>query len=101
VAEISAAAKNIGKIKVPDADTGAEKEVNLGEHFAKPEVQVALAGLIGSHFATAMDIERSWHADKNADHPEARAYRAARTAHGAANVHAHIQNHRQSGKVEG
>jgi hypothetical protein len=96
VQEIAAAAQKIGKIKVPDPDmSGETKEVDLGEHFANPEVQQKLAGLIGAHFATAMDIERSWHADKNADDQEAKAYSAARAAHGGGNVHAHIQNYRK------
>jgi hypothetical protein len=69
--------------------------IDLGAHFDKPDVQAALAGLVGAHFASAMDIERSWHADRNAHHPEAKAYRAARTEHGAAHVHAHIHAHRQ------
>jgi len=95
VAEVAAAAKKVGKIKIPDPDTGGEKEVDLGEHFAKKEVQAVLAGMIGSHFATAMDIERSYHADKNASNPEAKAYREARANHGAANVHAHISKYLQ------
>jgi hypothetical protein len=86
VAEIVAAAHAAGSV----TDAKGE-EIDLGAHFDKPEVQAALAGLIGAHFASAMDIERSWHADRNAHHPEAKAYRAARTEHGAAHVHAHIQ----------
>jgi hypothetical protein len=81
-------------MKVPD-EAGGEKEVDLGEHFAKKEVQAALAGLVGSHFATAMDIERSYHADKSADSQEAMAYRAARANHGGGNVHAHISKYQK------
>lgn len=32
-------------------------------HFAQAHVQEAIAGMLGSHFASAMQIERSWHAD--------------------------------------
>jgi len=95
VADIAAAALAAGSVTAPDPDKPGEvKTIDLGAHFAKPDVQEALAGLIGAHFASAMDIERSWHADRNAGHPEAKAYRAARTEHGAAHVHAHIHKYR-------
>ena len=32
-------------------------------HFAKPDVIEAVTGILGSHFASAMHIERGWHAD--------------------------------------
>jgi hypothetical protein len=89
VSAIAEAAKQIGKMDVPDGN-GGTKTVDLGAHFAQPEVQEKLAGLIGSHFATSMDIERSWHADRNANDPVAQAYRKARLDHGAAHAHAHI-----------
>jgi hypothetical protein len=95
VADIAAAALKAGSVVVPDPDRPGETiTVDLGAHFAKPEVQAALAGLIGSHFASAMDIERSWHADRNAHHDEAKAYHKARNEHGAALVHAHIHKYR-------
>ncbi len=97
VAAIVAEAKKIGKVQVPDPDKPGElKTIDLGDHFEKPEVQKVLAGLIGAHFATAMDIERSWHADRNAHHPEAKAYREARATHGAAQAHAHIHKYRKA-----
>lgn len=95
VAEIAAAAAKADPVVVPDPDRPGEmKTIDLGAHFAKADVQAALAGLIGAHFASSMDIERSWHADKNAHHPEAKAYRKARTEHGAAHVQAHIHKYR-------
>jgi hypothetical protein len=84
VAEITAAARRAGTVE----------GVDLGAHFSKPDVQAALAGLIGAHFASSMDIERSWHADRNIHHPEAKAYHKARTEHGAAHVDAHIHKYR-------
>lgn len=35
---------------------------NLADYFNRPETQEYLRRTIGGHFATAMDIERSWHA---------------------------------------
>jgi len=110
VADIVSAAVKIGVVAVPDlekppihAEDGKPvyhmKDVDLGEHLGRPEARAALAGMVGAHFASAMDIERSWHADRNADHPEARAYRKARTEHGAAHVHAHIHRYREDHKV--
>jgi hypothetical protein len=69
----------------------------IGPHFHKPEVRKAIVSLLGNHFSTSMDIERSWHSDRNQDHPVARAYRAARAAHGAEVVHSHIQNYLPGG----
>lgn len=48
----------------------------FGEHFKKPEAEAVIKQIIGQHFANAMHIERSWHADKNPDNPDARAFRA-------------------------
>jgi hypothetical protein len=80
-----------------DIVSAAEGMSIIGPHFQKPEVRTAIRGLIGNHFATSMDIERSWHADRNQDHPVARAYRAARAAHGAEVVHSHIENYLPGG----
>ena len=48
----------------------------FGSHFSKPEVVSFVKDTIGSHFATSQQIERSWHADNNADTPEAQAFKA-------------------------
>lgn len=99
VAEIVAEAKKIGRVEIADPEKpGQTKTVDLGAHFEKPEVQQVLAGLIGAHFATSMDIERQWHADRNKDHPDARAFREAHTAHGGAHVHAHAHKYRKGGQ---
>ena len=45
-------------------------------HFAKPEVQQFVRSTIASHFASAMHIERSHHADRNPDDQHAKAFRA-------------------------
>jgi hypothetical protein len=88
VSEIVAEAKKIGNVEIADPDNpGKFKTVDLGAHFGKPEVQGELAKAIGGHFATSMDIERSWHADRNAGHPDAKAYHEARRNHGGALVH--------------
>lgn len=47
-------------------------------HFAKPETQAYLADLLGQHFRTSMDIERSWHADKHPTSDHAKAFKARR-----------------------
>ncbi len=44
-------------------------------HFAKPEVRKYLEKLLHSHFHHSMLIERSWHADEHADHPDAIAFK--------------------------
>jgi hypothetical protein len=45
-------------------------------HFAKPQVRDFVRSTVGSHLATVMHIERSWHADKNPDCPHCQAWRA-------------------------
>lgn len=47
----------------------------FGPHFHKPEVVEFLRHTIGSHFATAKHIERSWHADRNIHAPEAQEFK--------------------------
>jgi hypothetical protein len=48
----------------------------FGEHFHKPEVIKFVESTIGSHFATVKQIERSQFADKNLNHPKAKAFKA-------------------------
>ena len=57
--------------QVIDAAKGTKWEADLaaGAEF--------LRGLLASHFATNMKVERSWHADRNPDVPQAQAFRAA------------------------
>ncbi len=55
----------------------------FGAYFTRPETQEYLRRVIGTHFATAMQIERSWHADRNPNTPEARAFRATHHPGGA------------------
>lgn len=43
-------------------------------HFANPEVQDVLRAMIGSDFATQMDIERGWCASSDRSHPTAAEY---------------------------
>ncbi len=52
-------------------------------HFAKPVTKDHLRGVLLSHFATSMDIERSWHADNATDKndPKLVAYVKARQEH--------------------
>jgi hypothetical protein len=45
-------------------------------HFARADVQAAIRLEVGVHFATSQHIERSWHVDRNPDHPHAAAWRA-------------------------
>lgn len=48
---------------------------SFGPHFAKPEVRAYLEKLLHEHFHHSMTIERSWHADANADHEHAIAFK--------------------------
>lgn len=48
----------------------------FGSHFEKPEVRAFVRSTLGSHFASVKHIERSWHADRNPDAPEAQAFKA-------------------------
>lgn len=90
VSELVAATKAIGEVEMADSDNpGNTKMVNVAAHFAKPDVQEQLRLLIGRHFATSMDIERSTHADRHRDHPVAKAYRHARAEHGGHRAHEH------------
>lgn len=52
------------------------KDTPFAEHFANPEVLEVVGRMIGHHKATAIHIERSWHADRNKNSPEAKAFRA-------------------------
>lgn len=45
------------------AIVAASKGTLFESHFAKPEVQAHIRNVLASHFATSMDIERSWFAD--------------------------------------
>lgn len=68
------------KVEAPfQAILKATEGTPFTEHFAQDEVQDRLRRVLGSHFATAMQIERSWHADTNPDLPEAQAFKAAQT----------------------
>lgn len=55
--------------------TAIAKTKIFGSHFNKPEVQDYVRQTIGSHFASVRHVERSWHADRNADTPEAQAFK--------------------------
>jgi hypothetical protein len=62
----------------PVADVvAASRGYSFEAHFAKPEVQDYLRQTIGNHFATAIHIERSWHADADPEHEASVAFRAA------------------------
>jgi len=61
----------------------------FGAHFALPQVQEVVRGIVDHHFALSIDIERSTWADKNPDSETAKAYRLARNDHGPRLVHLH------------
>jgi hypothetical protein len=48
----------------------------FASHYRKPEVQAFIKSTLHSHFTSVKQIERSWHADKNPNTPEAKAFRA-------------------------
>ena len=43
----------------------AQRLPRFAAHFDKPEVRAAVYAIAGQHFSDSMQIERSWHADKN------------------------------------
>lgn len=92
LADFMNACKTVGPIEAArladDPDVGS-RTVDVAAHFAKPEVARQIKLIIGGHTSASMGIERSWHADRNADHPVARAYRAARHEHGPHLAHVH------------
>jgi len=49
----------------------------FAEHFNKLDVQTYITNVLNEHFATNAHIERSWHADRFPNLPQALAYRAA------------------------
>ena len=53
----------------------AAKGTSFAGHFAKEETQEYLQRLLANHFATAMHIERSYHADRNPRAKEVKAFR--------------------------
>jgi hypothetical protein len=58
------------------ADVVAAAAGSLWEaNFQKPEFQSLIRLEIGTHFATAQHIEKSWHADRNPAHPAAIEFR--------------------------
>jgi hypothetical protein len=52
---------------------------SFAAHFAKPEVRAYLTRLLHEHFHHSMHIERSWHADANADHEHSIAFKQRAT----------------------
>jgi hypothetical protein len=46
------------------------------DHFQKPETKEHLKNVLRSHHASQVFIERSWHADRNPDSPEAKEFHA-------------------------
>ena len=50
--------------------------------FATAEMKSGLRTLLDSHFSTAMDIERQYHADRNPSCPHGQAYKASITTGG-------------------
>ena len=48
----------------------------FASHYAKPDTQLYIKNVLASHFSSSMHIERSWHADKNPDDANAKAFRA-------------------------
>jgi hypothetical protein len=75
----------------------AAKGTPFEAHFASDEVKKIVRHMIGSHFTTSIDIDRSHHADVNHRHDTARAYRDARENHGAQLVNSHIHHYRKGG----
>lgn len=57
---------------IQDAAVGTEWE----GHFKDPERVALIRQEVASHVATIQHIEKSWHADKNPDHPASVAFRA-------------------------
>lgn len=64
---------------IPDAVddiVAASRGTSFAAHFAQARVRDYLERLVGGHFASSMHIERLWHADRNPEAEEAKAYKA-------------------------
>jgi hypothetical protein len=64
------------------AIAAAAKGTEWEAHFNDPERLALMRLEVGTHFATAQHIEKSWHADRNPTHPAAKAFRAAHHGEG-------------------
>lgn len=64
--------------QLKDELLAAAAETRFADHFSKPEVQEYIKNVVRQLFHISMDIERSWHADRNPDMAEAREYREKR-----------------------
>lgn len=53
----------------------AAKGTPWEENFNDPDLQALIRQEVGTHFATAQHIERSWHADNNGHIPQVMAWR--------------------------
>jgi hypothetical protein len=54
----------------------AAKGTEWESDFANPDMAGHLTVLLNQHFSTSINIERSWHADRNPDAPESKAFHA-------------------------
>ena len=88
--DIEAAIAETVAIVVPLAEqatlfstAGGEPTVSTAKDAIEAHIALIVRQRVEADFRTVMHIERSWHADRNPDHPAAVAFRAAATATGA------------------
>lgn len=75
-------------LEVAEAVAAAAAKTPFGAHFALPAVKAVVAKIVDDHFGKAIDIERSWFADRQGEgSATVKAYRRARIDFGPRNVH--------------
>lgn len=58
--------EHVDIVAVAQSIFDAAKGTQFSTHFERPEVQQYVRDVLASHFATAQDVERQWHADRSA-----------------------------------
>lgn len=76
------------------AVVAAAKGTPYEAHFAQEEVRAGWRNEISTRVVSIMDIERSWHADRNPT-DTAKAYHLARAEHGGRDAHMLIDRYRE------
>lgn len=76
--------------EVADGVAKVAEDTPFAAHFALSEVKAVVTAIVADHTVRSIDIERSWHADRNRDRPLSRAYTRARLEHGPREAHRHV-----------
>lgn len=79
-----------------EAVATAAAKTPFAAHFADPAVKKIIAGIVADHFSKVVDIERSYHADRNPDSEVVKEYKKARNSYGR-NSHLYLKDLRTGG----